>query len=63
MSKEDIKEKFKAVCKLKGIRDYKALAKIMGLSEGYAKQLWYRKTHCPAYMKLVVHLFEKSLDN
>jgi hypothetical protein len=61
-TKVTTKEKFKAILKLRGI-DYKKLAKIMNMSEEYARQLICRADKCPNYMKLVVHLFEKSLDN
>ena len=56
------KEKFKAILKLKGI-DHKRLAKIMGMSPEYTKILLSRSSLCPSYMKLVVHIFEKSLDH
>ncbi len=55
------KDKFKAILKYKGI-DHKKLASIMGMSEQYTRQMLSRSDKCPNYIKLVVHLFEKSLD-
>jgi len=55
------KDKFKAILKLNGL-DNKKLAKVMGMSEEYTRQLLCRSDKNPKYIKLVVHLFERFLD-
>lgn len=57
------KEKFKAICKLKGVSNYKDLARVTGYSEGHAKNIWHQDSHGTPLKALVVKLFEKSLDN
>jgi len=62
MDKVTTKEKFKAILKFQGI-DHRKLAKIMGMSEDYTRQMLSRSDKCPSYINLVVYLFEKSLDH
>jgi hypothetical protein len=55
------KDKFKAILKLNGL-DNKKLAKVMGLTEEYTRQMLCRTDKNPKYINLVVHLFERFLD-
>jgi len=55
------KNKFKAILKLNGL-DNKKLAKVMGLTEEYTRQMLCRADKNPKYINLVVHLFERFLD-
>lgn len=62
MNEVTIKQKFKAIIMLGGLNTPRKLAQVMDMSEESARQLISKKSRCPKYCALVVHLFEKYLD-
>ena len=56
------KEKFRNICKSKGIHDYNKLSEITGWSLGHCRNVWYIEGKGDPVVKMVLHLFQKSVD-